>query len=133
MRPVTEVLRFRVGENCPLIAETMSVRDALESAAKVGRRPGAILLVDKEGRLDGIFTDGDLRRLILRDANELSRPIRDVMTRSPRTMPDSSLVRDAVRMFREWRADEIPVVDSGGKPVGILDVQDLIAMKLVKD
>jgi arabinose-5-phosphate isomerase len=133
MRPVTEVLRFRAGENCPLIAETMSVREALLTAAKVGRRPGAILLVDREGRLDGIFTDGDLRRLILKDAKELERPIREVMTRNPRTMPDSSLVRDAVRMFREWRQDEIPVVDPEGKPVGILDVQDLIAMKLVKD
>ncbi|MEX2219670.1 MAG: SIS domain-containing protein [Phycisphaerales bacterium] len=133
MRPVTEVLRFRAGENCPLIPESMSVRGALEKAAEVGRRPGAILLVDGAGRLAGILTDGDLRRLILRDARELERPIREVMTRGPRTMPDSSLVRDAVRMIRESRQDEIPVVDAEGRPIGVLDVQDLIAMKLVKD
>lgn len=133
MRPVTEVLRFRAGENCPLIPESLSVREALERAAEVGRRPGAILLVDDQKRLAGIFTDGDLRRLILRDARELERPISAVMTRRPRTIPDSSLVSDAVKLFRECRQDEIPVVDAEGRPVGILDVQDLMAMRLVRD
>ena len=75
----------------------------------------------------------ELRRLILRDPAELSRPIETVMTRAPRSLPDTALVRDAVRMIREFRQDEIPVVDATGKPVGILDVQDLIAMKLVQD
>jgi arabinose-5-phosphate isomerase len=133
MRPVTEVLRFRAGENCPLIPEALSVREALERAAEVGRRPGAILLVDDQRRLAGIFTDGDLRRLILRDARELERPISAVMTRRPRTIPDTCLVSDAVKLFRECRQDEIPVVDGEGRPVGILDVQDLVAMRLVRD
>jgi arabinose-5-phosphate isomerase len=134
LRPVTEVLRFKAGQNCPLIPQSVSVREALERAAEVGRRPGAILLVEPgSGGLTGIFTDGDLRRLILRDAAELDRPISQVMTRHPRTMPSTALVRDAVRMFRECRQDEIPVVDDGGRPLGILDVQDLIAMRLVRD
>jgi arabinose-5-phosphate isomerase len=133
LRPVTETLRFRAGENCPLIPHHVSVREALERAAEVGRRPGAILLIDGAGRLTGIFTDGDLRRLILRDAAELSRPVEQVMTRRPRALESSALVRDAVRMFRECRQDEIPVVDEAGRPVGILDVQDLVAMRLVRD
>jgi arabinose-5-phosphate isomerase len=134
LRPVTEVLRFKAGQNCPLIPQSVSVREALERAAEAGRRPGAILLVEPgSGGLTGIFTDGDLRRLILRDAAELDRPISQVMTRQPRTMPSTALVRDAVRMFRECRQDEIPVVDDGGRPLGILDVQDLIAMRLVRD
>jgi arabinose-5-phosphate isomerase len=134
LRPVTEMLRFRVGDNCPLIPQTVSVREALERAAEVGRRPGAILLIEGgSGRLTGIFTDGDLRRLILRDAAELARPVEQVMTRHPKTLPSASLLRDAVKMFRECRQDEIPVVDEGGRPVGILDVQDLVAMRLVRD
>ena len=134
IRPVTEVLRFRVGHNCPLIPANTSVREALERAAEVGRRPGAILLIEPgAGRLAGIFTDGDLRRLILRDPRELDRPIDQVMTRQPRTITGGSLVRDAVRLFRECRQDEIPVVDAEGRPLGILDVQDLIAMRLVRD
>lgn len=134
LRPVTEVLRFVAGKNMPLIPQNVSVAQALQRAAETGRRPGAIILVDAgAGRLSGIFTDADLRRLILRDPGELSRPIEQVMTRAPRTLPNTALVRDAVRMFREFRQDEIPVVDEAGRPVGILDVQDLIAMKLVQD
>jgi arabinose-5-phosphate isomerase len=133
LRPVVEVLRFEVGRNMPLIPESVTVTEALQRAAEAGRRPGAVLLVDAAGRLSGIFTDADLRRIVLRDARELSRPIRDVMTRSPRTLPSTALVRDAARMFRECRQDEIPIVDPDGRPVGLLDVQDLIAMKLVRD
>lgn len=133
LRPVTEVLRFVAGRNLPLISDRSTVQRALLEASNVARRPGAILLVDERGVLTGIFTDGDLRRLILRNAHELQRPIVEVMTRGPRTLPDTAKVRDAVRMIREFRQDEIPVVDAAGKPVGILDVQDLIAMKLVKE
>ncbi|MBL8991341.1 MAG: CBS domain-containing protein, partial [Phycisphaerae bacterium] len=49
------------------------------------------------------------------------------------TLPHTARVRDAVRMVREFRRDEIPVVDDSGRPIGILDVQDLIAMRLVKE
>jgi arabinose-5-phosphate isomerase len=133
LRPVTDVMRCVMGKNLPLVPDTMTVAQALAKADEVGRRPGALMLVDGAGRLSGIFTDGDLRRLILRDAGELSRPIAQVMTRSPRTLGRTALVADAVKMIREFRADEIPVVDEEtGKPVGILDVQDLIAMRLVK-
>ena len=98
-------------------------------------RAGAVLLVDRDGTLSGIFTDADLRRkLTERGPGEWMRdPIATVMTRSPTTLPESALVRDAVRLTREKRLDEIPIVCADGKPVGILDVQDLIAMRLVKD
>lgn len=134
LRPVTELLRFRAGDNLPLVWEGLSVSAALAEAARMGRRPGAILLTDREtGRLTGLFTDGDLRRLVLRDPEELSRPIAEVMTRHPRTLPADALVRDAVRLFRQFRQDEIPVVDDSGRAIGLLDVQDLIAMRLVHD
>jgi arabinose-5-phosphate isomerase len=132
LRPVTDVMRCVVGKNLPLVPDSLTVAQALAKADEVGRRPGALMLVDGAGRLSGIFTDGDLRRLILRDAGELSRPVADVMTKSPRTLASTALVSDAVKMIREFRADEIPVVDEAGRPVGILDVQDLIAMRLVK-
>jgi arabinose-5-phosphate isomerase len=132
LRPVTDVMRFVVGKNLPLVPDSCTVAQALAKADEMGRRPGALMLVDSDGRLSGIFTDGDLRRLILRDAAELARPIAEVMTRSPRTLPSSALVSDAVKMIREHRADEIPVVDEQSRPVGLLDVQDLIAMRLVK-
>ncbi|MBY0112258.1 MAG: KpsF/GutQ family sugar-phosphate isomerase [Phycisphaerales bacterium] len=134
LRPITEVLRFKLGKDLPRITDDRSVAAALEEAAKWGRRPGAIILCDaKTGRLSGIFTDADLRRLILRDPAELHNPIAAVMTKNPRYLQDSALVRDAVKLVREHRADEIPVVNAAGEPVGVLDVQDLITMRLVQD
>ena len=133
LRPITDVLRFRVGDGLPIVPQSQAVREALEEVGRLGRRPGALLAVDADGCLTGIFTDGDLRRLVIGDASNLDRPLEEVMTRSPRALPDSALVRDAVRMVREQRQDEIPVVDDAGRPVGLLDVQDLIAMKVVAD
>lgn len=138
LKPVVDALRFVAGKNLPLIPADLTVQQALSAASTVARRPGALVIIEPDGAanagvLAGIFTDGDLRRLVLRDAAELSRPIREVMTKSPRCLPHDALVRDAVRMVREFRQDEIPVIDASGKPVGVLDVQDLIAMRLVKD
>ncbi len=135
LRPVVDVLRFRVGENLPIVRDDASVRDALASAGGA-RRAGAIVLVDHEGRMSGIFTDGDLRRLVNTSddpATALDQPINGCMTRSPRHLSHEDLVRDAVRLIRELRVDELPVVDAKGAPLGLIDVQDLIAMKVVTD
>ena len=133
LRPVMELLRFTVGDGVVAIGHDTSVRGALEQADATGRRPGALLLVDPgTGELTGIFTDGDLRRLILKDPAQLSRPIREVMTPNPRTVAETAVAGDAVRLVREYRQDEIPVVDERGRPIGILDVQDLMAMRLVQ-
>jgi arabinose-5-phosphate isomerase len=134
LRPVIDILRFVVGRNLHAFPHSLSVADALRSAAREGRRPGAMLLTDPAtGKLSGLFTDGDLRRLILADPAQLELPIERVMTRAPRTLNHNALVKDAVALVREFRADEVPVVDDHFKPVGVLDVQDLIAMKLVQD
>jgi arabinose-5-phosphate isomerase len=133
LRPVTEVLRFRVGHNLAAVPDTSSVRDALRAAGE-GRRAGAIVLVDHAGRLSGIFTDGDLRRHVNGGTLAvLDAPIAGVMTRHPTTLSVDSLVRDAVQLIQEKRLDEIPVVDHDGKPVGLVDVQDLIAMRVVRE
>lgn len=134
LRPVTEIMRCKAGSTLTLIPDDATVQDALTLAAAGGRRPGALVLVERgSGRMTGIFTDGDLRRLILRGPAELAAPVSSVMTKMPRHLPDTALVRDAVHMFQEFRQDEVPVVDAAGRPVGLLDVQDLIAMRLVKD
>jgi arabinose-5-phosphate isomerase len=133
LRPVTEVLRFRVGQNLAAVADTSTVRDALRAAGE-GRRAGAIVLVDGAGRLSGIFTDGDLRRHVNGGGlSALDAPIAGVMTRHPTTLTVDSLVRDAVQLVQEKRLDEIPVVDRDGRPIGLVDVQDLIAMRVVKE
>ncbi len=133
LRPVTEILRFEVGKNLPLIPETMAVGEALK-VADTGRRPGAMVIVNDKGLMSGIFTDGDLRRLIMDEGDAgLLQPIANVMTRQPRHLTTSHLLRDTVQLVREHRQDEIPVVDQNGHPVGLVDVQDLIAMKIIKE
>jgi arabinose-5-phosphate isomerase len=133
LRPVRDILRFVAGENLPIIPARGTVLDALETAATGSRRPGALVLVDDDGVLVGLFTDGDLRRLVLQGPDQLRRPVTEVMTRSPRTLPDTAQVQDALRLIREYRSDEIPVVDSAGRPVGVLDVQDVLALKVARD
>lgn len=132
LRPIAEVLRFRVGDNLPVIRDTVTVHEACEQT-KTGRRPGAVVLVDENGQLSGIFTDGDLRRLMLIDPAGMDRVVSEVMTRRPEHLLVDDLVRDAVRLMRENRHDEIPVLDHDGKPVGLVDVQDLIALKVVSE
>ena len=133
LRPITEVLRFRVGENLPVIHEATRLGDALATAGEA-RRAGAMLLVDDTGVLRGIFTDGDLRRLINQHgAAALELPANEVMTPRPEHLDADALVRDAVRLVRERRIDEIPVLDSEGRPLGLVDIQDLIAMKVVRE
>ncbi|MDQ7014040.1 MAG: SIS domain-containing protein [Planctomycetota bacterium] len=140
LRPVVDILRVRTGHNCPTVRETTPILDAI--AAGDGRRAGAVLVVAADGTLAGIFTDADLRRKLseLGPGDDraarggwMREPIESVMTRNPVSLPDSALVRDAVLLTRERRLDEIPIVDSQGRPIGVLDVQDLIAMRLVRD
>ena len=135
LRPVTDALRFRVKDRTLIpVADDLSVSVALANSETSGRRPGAVVLIDRASfRMTGLFTDGDLRRLVLKNPGSLGEPISAHMTRSPGSLFEDQLLRDAVRMVREFRRDEIPVVDRDGKPVGLLDVQDLITMKLVRD
>jgi arabinose-5-phosphate isomerase len=134
LRPILEALRFTVGKNLTPAYDDLTVGEALKMAETTVRRPGALLLIERaSGVLTGIFTDADLRRHVLEDPAAMSRPIASVMTPRPGALADTALIRDAVKMVREFRRDEIPVVDAAGKPVGLLDVQDLIAMRLVKE
>lgn len=132
LRNVTEVLRFRAGETLVTVRDDCTVADALRATGG-GRRAGALVAVDAEGRLSGIFTDGDLRRRINElGASLLGRRVADVMTPRPASLTSDALVRDAVQLVRERRLDEIPVVDADGRPLGLIDVQDLVSMKVVE-
>ncbi len=133
MKLITDALRFVVGKTLHPVPMNVTVAQALRLSEVDGRRPGAILVVDANGRLAGLFTDGDLRRLVLKDPANINEPITKYMTANPQTLPDTARVEDAERVFREHRRDEIPIVDGNGKPVGLLDVQDLIALRVVKE
>jgi arabinose-5-phosphate isomerase len=94
-------------------------------------RPGAACVVDAKGRLEGIFTDGDLRRLAEKRALSLETKVRDVMTKHPKCIGPNELVLTAAALMREAKVDQLPVVDRQGRAVGLLDVQDLLAARVV--
>lgn len=111
------------GEN-PTVREKTRVKDVLLAITKA--RAGCASVVDAKGRLIGIFTDGDLRRHLDSTDDLVSRRVDEVMTRHPKTVDADHLAAEALRLLREYRIDELVVVDTAGKPVGLLDVQDLL-------
>ncbi len=94
-------------------------------------RAGSATIVDKRGRLSGIFTDGDLRRHLEQDPLLTRRKVKEVMTRNPAAVNSGMLAVEAMRILQEKKIDELPVIDKNRKPVGLLDVQDLLRAGLV--
>jgi arabinose-5-phosphate isomerase len=120
---------MRSGGAVRLAGAAETVRNVFSRSRRKGRRTGAVMLTDSEGRLCGLFTDSDLARLIedRRDA-ALDRPISEVMTRQPRTLPLGARVGEALEMLHRFKISELPIVDQDGRPAGLIDVTDLIGM-----
>lgn len=122
---------MRTGPQLPLLRTGAPVRDALAVMTETPGRPGAALVVDGAQGLLGIFTDGDLRRMVQRGAAALSDPIDRHMARGPRVLRRSMLVGEALALFKGAHVDQMPVVDEDGRTVvGLVDVQDLLEVRL---
>jgi arabinose-5-phosphate isomerase len=121
---------MRSGDANPLVDEAATVSDAVVVMTNTPGRPGAANVVDDSGRLIGIFTDGDLRRLLERRMLDFDTPLGELMTREPRCVGPDDLVLTAAAAMRESQVDQLPVVDIDGVPVGLLDVQDLLTVRL---
>jgi len=115
---------MRTGEANPVVSKSARVKDVLLAITKA--RAGCATIVDDRGRLVGIFTDGDLRRHLETAANLTEQTVQDVMTRTPKTIQADRLAAEALRILREHKIDELVVVDGKRRPVGLLDVQDLL-------
>jgi arabinose-5-phosphate isomerase len=125
---VSEVMRRNA--ELPLVESGAPLATALRVMGHTQGRPGAALIVGANGALAGIFTDGDLRRLIEeRGAIRREDAIDGFMTRSPKFVRPDQLLEEAERILREFRVDQIPVLDDAGRPVGLLDVQDILATR----
>jgi arabinose-5-phosphate isomerase len=120
---------MRQGDELRLAPAQETVREVFARIRKRGRRTGAVMLTDETGRLSGLFTDSDLARLFEeRRDSALDRPIDEVMTRDPITISLNSQVADAVEIMRLRKISELPVVDSAGRPAGLIDITDLIGL-----
>ena len=132
---VEEVMR--TGERFPVVREGTTVGEALRAIARSTERSGSVAgsvaVVDGEGRLVGIFTDGDLRRHLQgQGPGLLKRPIEEVMTPGPRLfIRGGRLAAEALRIMAEHQIDDLPVVDEDFHPLGNIDIQDLLQVGLV--
>ena len=116
-------------EQCRVAPQEETVRQVLVRVSVPGRRTGATMLVDSGGHLAGIFTDSDLARLFEhRRDNVLDAPIRSVMTANPLKVAHGSLMSEAIALMAQWKISELPVVDGDGRPVGLIDVTDVVGL-----
>ncbi len=115
---------MRTGGGHPVVRESARVKQVLLAITRA--RAGSASVVDARGQLAGIFTDGDLRRHLDGPVSIVERRVGDVMTRRPKTIGPDRLAAEAIRLLREYKIDELVVVNGRGHPVGLLDVQDLL-------
>lgn len=121
---------MRRGAELRIAPETETVRSVFTRVRHQGRRTGAIILVDAESRLVGLFTDSDLARLFEQRADAaLDAPIAEVMTKQPVVISPASRMAEAMEILKSRKISELPVVDPEGRPVGMLDITDLIGLE----
>ncbi len=120
---------MRTGERLALVHFREPTKAAFAAITKA--RAGACVVIDDEGKLCGIVTDGDLRRALLKDVNLFNAPVTEVMTKSPKVIHPDALATEALRLMQNYQIDDLPVVDESGHPIGMLDVQDLLQAGIV--
>jgi arabinose-5-phosphate isomerase len=126
---VSDVMRS--GDQMAVTGQNVLLRDALFAITRA--HAGAAFLTDHEGKLTGLLTDGDVRRVILTDRDALDQPAHAVMNTSPLTIAGNILAADALSILQESpkRPGEAPVIDADCRPVGLLMIKDLLRCGIV--
>lgn len=120
---------MRSGDQLAMVAPESSVSAALQAMTKA--RSGAAIVVDGEGRLLGVFTHGDFVRAFQRDHAISDLPISQFMTRNPISIQSDKLAAEVLVTLEKVRVDDLVVLDGEGRPVGMVDTQDLTRLHLV--
>ena len=128
---VEQSMMFRPGEKLPVVEDADTVERLLEKTDDL-KRHGAVMVVGKDGKLAGIITDADLRRLMTKHGRKAFEfKACDVMTAGCKKIRADALAAEATAIFHKYRIDELPVVDAENRPVGLIDVQDIVTIKVV--
>jgi arabinose-5-phosphate isomerase len=120
---------MRTGEAVPVVAQDASFSDALLEISRKGM--GMTAVCTAEGKVAGIFTDGDLRRLLERDGDIKRLSIAQVMHAHPKTIGGQALATEAAAMMDRYRITQILVVDGTGTLIGALNAHDLMNAKVI--
>jgi arabinose-5-phosphate isomerase len=124
---VSDVMRS--GEDVPAVPPSASFSQALLEMSRKGM--GMTAIVDAAARLEGVFTDGDLRRALERAGDVRSVGIAELMTRNPRTIRPQRLAVEAVQMMEQHKINQLLVVDADERLVGALNMHDLFRAKVI--
>jgi arabinose-5-phosphate isomerase len=120
---------MRTGNRNAVAEEMLTVKEALLLMCRA--KSGSVSIVNRRGKLTGVFTDGDLRRHMAADEDILSRPLASVMTRNPICIRGESLAVEALKIFNQRNIDDLIVVNAKSQPIGLIDLQDLPKLKLM--
>ncbi|MGC8623897.1 MAG: KpsF/GutQ family sugar-phosphate isomerase [Phycisphaerae bacterium] len=129
---VKEVMSFKIGENLMVVPTEATLREAMAAEELPGRRAGAMIVVTMQGTLAGIFTDADLRRRLRQSSAVMESPMSEVMTVNPKCIAAEALASEALALMNRHRIDELPVVDAQNRPIGLIDVQDVVSLRIVE-
>ena len=128
---VEQAMMFSESDQLPLAKTTDTIKQMLDNTERLKRR-GAVMVVGDDGKLCGIITDADLRRAMAKsDTKVFAQTTKELMTADPKRVTRETLAAEAMAVFHKFRIDELPVVDADNKPVGLIDVQDIVAIKIV--
>jgi arabinose-5-phosphate isomerase len=117
------------GDKIPMVLDSVQVKEALIEITS--KRLGMTCVVDKNQKLVGVFTDGDLRRL-LNQNDQISRmKITEVMTKSPQTIKANILAVEALAVIEDTKINQLIVTDSNNHPIGALNMHDLLQAGVV--
>ena len=120
---------MRSGDDVPKVGADVKLTDALLEITQKGM--GMTAIVDADGKPVGVFTDGDLRRMIEKVQDFTKVVIRDVMHPNPRSISPEKLAVDAVAVMEQYRINQMLVTDADGKLVGALHIHDLTRAKVI--
>ncbi len=120
---------MRGGDAVPSVGPATAFTDLMREMSAKGL--GATAIVDGAGRVQGIFTDGDLRRLIEKGVDLRALTAAEVMHPAPRTVRDDALAVDAADLMETHRITSVLVVDAQGMLVGALNINDLLRSKVI--
>jgi arabinose-5-phosphate isomerase len=127
---VNEIMRS--GSSVCVVTEDTLNKKAIHDITATEGRPGCAAVINKNGEIVGVFTDGDLRRCLEKEPDFLNKTIGSVCSRTPITIKADQLAQEACRIIQERKINQLFVINSSNSPVGLIHIQDLLAHGMIR-